>query len=370
METLYLKRYAYLLVRYCLDIKPGDRLLVQSTTLAEPLIAEIYRACLQARGHCEIQMSIDGQAETLLEVGNDDQLKYVPTTYKKAMEEFEAYLVIKAPFDQRRKAVHPNRAAFRQKVMHPLYQTYAQRTANGEMKRSLCLYPCPSLAETAGMSLKDYTDFVIKVCRLDKADPIADWHSLGSRQQNIVDYLNERQQFRYVNDRMDVQFSTKDRTWINSDGRTNMPSGEVYTSPVENSVEGEVYFDYPAMREGQEVRGIWLKIANGEITDWSAEAGAEVLERALDMPGARRFGEAAIGTNYLIDRFTKNILFDEKIGGTIHMAIGQSYLQAGGKNESSVHWDMIADMTKAGQIYADGTLIYENGQFDPQIVGV
>ncbi|MEL6668680.1 MAG: aminopeptidase [Bacteroidota bacterium] len=369
MKTLHLKRYAQLLVQYCLDIRPGDRLLVQSTTLAEPLIAQIYRACIQAGGHCEVQLSMDGQAETLLELGNDDQLAYTPVLYKNAMEEFEAYLVIKAPFDQNRKAVRPERAAFRQKAMAPLWQTYSRRTANGEMKRSLCLFPCQSLADTAGMSLEDYTNFVVKVCRLDQPKPIADWQSLGKRQQRIVDYLNNRSRFRYINDRMDVAFSTQDRTWINSDGKTNMPSGEVYTSPVEDSVEGEAFFDYPAVREGQLVQGVWLKVSAGEIIDWSAEAGSEVLERALQIPGARRFGEAAIGTNYLIDRFTKNILFDEKIGGTVHMAIGQSYLQAGGKNESSVHWDMIADMSKSGRIYADDELIYENGHFDPHILG-
>ncbi|MEM8582840.1 MAG: aminopeptidase [Bacteroidota bacterium] len=369
MDKLHLKRYANLLVKYCLNIQTGDRLLVQSTTLAEPLIAQIYRACLQAGGHCEVQMSMNGQAETLLELGSDEQLSYTPTVYKKAMEEFEAYLVIKAPFDQRRKAVNPERATIRQKAMHPLWQTYSRRTATGEMKRSLCLYPCQSLADSAGMDLEDYTQFVIKACKLDGVRPIEDWQTLGQHQQHIVDYLNNKDRFRYVNDRMDVSFSTTGRTWINSDGKTNMPSGEVYTSPVEESVEGEAYFDYPAIREGQEVRGIWLKISKGEIVDWSAEAGSEVLERALQVPGARRFGEAAIGTNYLIDQFTKNILFDEKIGGTVHMAIGQSYLQAGGKNESSVHWDMIADMTKSGRIYANDGLIYENGHFLPHILG-
>ncbi len=172
---------------------------------------------------------------------------------------------------------------------------------------------------------------------------------------------------RYVTERTDIPFTTNGRTWINSDGQTNMPSGEVYTSPEEDSANGHIYFDYPAIRNGKTVQGVTLTVEDGEIKKWVAESGQEVLDETFAIPGTRRFGEAAVGTNYTIDRFSKNILFDEKIGGTVHMAIGQSYALAGGKNESTVHWDMIADMKNGGIIYANGQEIYRNGRFKSEL---
>ncbi|MEL6143578.1 MAG: aminopeptidase, partial [Bacteroidota bacterium] len=281
---------------------------------------------------------------------------------------FEAYINILAPFKLRNTRPYPERALIRQRAMKNLMKTYFERTGNLSLKRSLCLFPCQALANEADMSLAEYTEFVFKGCKLDQDDPRAAWLAVRERQQRVVDYLNACSEFRYVNATTDISFTTKGRTWINSDGRTNMPSGEVYTSPEEDSVEGKIYFDYPAIRNGKEVKGVSLKVSGGEIREWSAEVGQSVLDETFEIPGTRRFGEAAIGTNYDINRFSKNILFDEKIGGTVHMAIGQSYLQCGGKNESSVHWDMIADMTRKGEIFADGKIIYRNGRFVEELL--
>lgn len=357
------EKYAQLLVRYCVNLQPGERLFIQSTTLAEPLVREVYRAALQAGGHCEIDLQLADQQTIFYEESNEAQLAYVPTLYGKAMEEFEAYIHIRAPFSLSEAAPPREKNLMRQEALRPYHQLYFQRTGEGSMKRSLCLFPCPALAEAADMSLEDYTHFVFKGCKLDQPDPTAAWLEVRAKQQKIVDHLNSCTDFSYKNEHTHIRFRTSGRKWINSDGRTNMPSGEVYTSPEEDSVEGHVFFDYPAIRNGQEVRGVRLEVKSGEIVAWSAEAGQEVLDETFQIPGTRRFGEAAIGTNYDIDRFSKNILFDEKIGGTIHMAIGQSYQQCGGKNESSVHWDMIADMTQGGEIRADGQLIYQNGRF-------
>ena len=183
----------------------------------------------------------------------------------------------------------------------------------------------------------------------------------------MVDHFNGCTTFRYLNDRTDITFTTNGRTWINSDGQTNMPSGEVYTSPEEDSVNGYIYFDYPAINSGKVVQGVTLTVRDGYIERWTADRGQDVLDETFAIPGTRRFGEAAVGTNYTIDRFTKHILFDEKIGGTVHMAIGQSYQQCGGKNESSVHWDMIADMQNGGSILADGRQVYTDGRFIPEL---
>lgn len=356
-------KYANLLVNYCVSLQPGERLFVQSTTLAAPLVREVYRAAIQAGGHCEFSLQVEDQADILLANGNDAQLSYLPSLYKKGLEEFEAYINIRAPFKLRGPVPDLEKSRIRQKAFKPLLKTYFERTGDLRLKRSLCLFPCPALAQEAGMSLAAYTQFVFKGCKLDQPDPKGAWLQVRDKQQRIVDYLNNCTQFRYVNERSDISFTTNNRTWINSDGQTNMPSGEVYTSPEEDSVEGEIYFDYPAIRNGKEVRGVTLKVAQGEITSWHAEEGQDVLDETFQIPGTRRFGEAAIGTNYDIDRFSKHILFDEKIGGTVHMAIGQSYHQCGGKNESAVHWDMIADMTRAGEIFADGKIIYRNGRF-------
>ena len=185
----------------------------------------------------------------------------------------------------------------------------------------------------------------------------------SSEQQRFVDKLNAATTVRYFSKHTDLTFSTAGRTWINSDGQSNMPSGEVFTSPVEDSANGHVHFTLPCIYRGNEVEGVTLWVKNGFIERWEARRGQEFLDEIFEIEGSRRFGEAAIGTNYDIQKQTKNILFDEKIGGTFHLAIGQSYLQTGGKNQSSVHWDMISDMTDGGQIFADGELIYENGRF-------
>lgn len=357
------QKYAHLLVNYCVSLQAGERLFVQSTTLAAPLVKEVYRAALKAGGHCEFQLSVEGQGEIFLEEANDEQLQYQPTLYGKAVTEFEAYINIRAPFNLRGPKPDPEKAKIRSLAMQPLVNTYFERTGDLRLKRSLCLFPTQALADEAGMSLDEYTQFVFKGCKLDQPDPKAAWLEVRAKQQKIVDHLNSCTTFRYVNEKTDIRFTTNGRRWINSDGQTNMPSGEVYTSPEEDSVEGHIYFDYPAIRNGKEVRGVTLQVEGGEIKSWTAEEGQDILDETFTLPGTRRFGEAAIGTNYTIDRFSKHILFDEKIGGTVHMAIGQSYGQCGGKNESPVHWDMIADMTRAGQIFADGEIIYQKGKF-------
>lgn len=357
------QKYAELLVNYCVSLQPGERLFVQSTTLAEPLVREVYRAALRAGGHCEFDLTIEDQGQILLAEGNDEQIAYQPTLYGKAISEFEAYINIRAPFSLRKPKPDAERLKLRQAAMQPLLKTYFERTGDLRLKRSLCLFPCPALAEEAGMPLEEYTNFVFKGCKLDQEDPRAAWLAVRERQQKIVDHLNNCTSFRYRNAKSDIRFTTNGRTWINSDGQTNMPSGEVYTSPEEDSVEGHIYFDYPAIQRGKEVRGVRLEVKKGEIVSWSAEEGKDILDEVFDIPGARRFGEAAIGTNYDIDRFSKHILFDEKIGGTVHMAVGQSYLQCGGQNQSAIHWDMIADMTKGGEIFADGEIIYRDGRF-------
>lgn len=359
-----LSLYAELLVHYCLDLQPGDRLYIKTTTLAEPLVREVYRHALRAGATVDTELEFREMQRIFLQEAGKKQLQQPPLLYQTAIDQYEAYLHIMAPFHLRDDfEAAPEKLALRQATMQPLYKTYTQRTATRALKRNLCLFPTPASAEEAGMPLEDYEAFVYAACGLDDPDPIESWLKVRKRQQSIVDYLNTCREIRYVGPGTDLRFSTKGRIWINSDGQTNMPSGEVYTSPVEDSVNGVVYFSLPAIFQGKEVEGVTLGVKNGLIEYWDAKKGKEVLDYVFTVEGARYFGEAAIGTNYRITRQTRNILFDEKIGGTVHLAIGQSYLQTGGKNHSSIHWDMITDMRAGGEIWADEEKIYENGFF-------
>lgn len=359
-----LQKYAKLLVNYCLEISEGDQLYVKSTTLAEPLVREVYRAAVNAGAHVEVNLEFREQSRIFIEEARESQLKYVSPFYKKAMEEFNAYLHIRAPFNLlENKNVDPAKVKIHKDANAHLNKTYFQRTATRDLKRNLCQYPTLAAAQNAGMSLEEYEQFVYTACNLNQEDPIQSWLDVRQFQQQIVDVLNDRTSVRYKGEGIDIQFSTQGRTWINSDGQTNMPSGEVYTSPVEHSVNGVINFSYPAVYMGHEVENVTLWVKDGIIEKWEAQRGQDFLNQIFKMKGARQFGEAAIGTNYNINRFTKNILFDEKIGGTVHMAIGQSYLQCGGKNQSAIHWDMIGNMMNGGEIFADDEKIYESGKF-------
>lgn len=359
-----LKKYARLLIDYCLDIQGGEKLYITTTTAAIPLLKELYRYGMEKGAIIEIDLSFPDQNKIFFDQADDRQLKYIPVLKEKALNDFDAFLAIKAPFNlMETQNVDGNKRKIRQQSFSNLNQTYFERTAIGSLKRSLCLFPTQASAQMAGMSLDEYTDFVFKACRLDAEDPTKEWLEVRAKQQKLVDFLNTADAIQYRNNHTDIKFSTKGRTWMNSDGRTNMPSGEVFTGPVESSVNGQVHFDYPSVYLGKEVSGITLSVKDGEVVDWTAKIGSEVLDEVFAVEGSRHFGEVAIGTNYKIQRGTKNILFDEKIGGTIHMAVGQSYQQTGGKNKSSIHWDMIANMRDGGEIIVDGELIYKNGIF-------
>lgn len=362
MNTL--QKYAHLLVNYCVEIEEGDNLFVSSTTLAEPLIREIYREALKKGANVEVSMAFQEKGRIFYENASGAQLDHVSPLYKLAMDEFDGFIKIMAPFNlNEERDVDSEKINRHREALSPVLKSYFERTATRDLKRNTCLYPTQASAQEAGMSLEQYEHFVHTACRLYDKDPAQSWRNVGKFQQNIVDFLNKRTDFTYKGENFEISFNTKGRKWINSDGKTNMPSGEVYTSPVENSVNGTVHFSYPGIYMGNEVEGVTLWVKDGLIEKWEAKKGKAFLDKIFALKGARRFGEAAIGTNENIQKITKNILFDEKMGGSIHMAIGQSYLQCGGKNESSIHWDMITDMKNQGEIFADGELVYKNGKF-------
>lgn len=364
MDTV-LKRYAQLLTHYCLEVRPGDKLFIASTLLAEPLVRELYREAYAAGAALvECDLAFRERERLFFQNASEEALRMPPTLQTLAMAQFDCYLNIRAPFNLRENSGASQASALiRNETMAPVNKNYFERTADRRLRRSLCQYPTDASAQEAAMGLEEYENFVFGACKLYEPDPRAAWLAVRASQQHIVDHLNRCQTVQYKADGTDLSFSTQGRIWMNSDGQTNMPSGEVYTSPVENSVQGTVHFSYPCIYQGNEVEGVTLWVKDGLIERWEVRRGKEFLDYIFSLPGTRRFGEAAIGTNYDIQRITKNILFDEKIGGSIHMAVGQSYLQTGGKNESGVHWDMITDMTQGGEIWADGEQIYQDGRF-------
>jgi aminopeptidase len=363
MQSIY-EKYADLLVHYSLDIRKGDKLLISSTPLAEPLIQEVYRAALLAGAHPETWISLAGMARVLYDEGNKEQLSYVSPMYFHAVEHYDAFLTIRAPYNVKElQGVDPERKKISSMAEAPMRKIYRDRAASGGLRWTLCEFPTDSQAQECGFSRREYEAFVFSACLLGDDDPAASWRMVRTLQQRVVDLLNTASRVRYSGPDIDISFSTEGRRWVNSDGRHNMPSGEVYTSPVEDSVEGHIPFSYPRIYIGQEIEAVRLVDHKGKIVEWQAAKGRELLDRILEVPGADHFGEAAIGTNNGIRSFTRNMLFDEKIGGTVHMALGSSYVEAGGENESAVHWDLLADMRNGGEIYADSRLVYRNGDF-------
>ncbi|MEP7195232.1 MAG: aminopeptidase [Saprospiraceae bacterium] len=360
----WIKKYADLLSNYSLFLKEGELVYLRTTCLAQDLVRDFSQSCIDRSVNLVVEFDYEEKEEYLIANGNNNLLNYLPSSSIDLIQKCDAYLYIRAPYIPNASiSIDPQKEKIRSQALMKFQEIYFERLGNGTLKRSLCQFPTLHAANLAGMSLGEYENFIVKACYLDKDDPEAYWKDLSKFQQTKVDYLNKTSQIVYEHTNWRIMFEVKGRTWINSDGKSNMPSGEVFTSPIENSVQGEIYFNYTSTVLGSMVQGIHLKVKDGYIQEYHAETGQEVLDRVFEIEGSRYFGEVAIGTNMNIQRATNNILFDEKIGGSIHMAVGQSYYQCGGKNKSSIHWDLITDMKQGGRIYADEKIIYENGVF-------
>jgi aminopeptidase len=358
------EKYAQVLINYSLDVHKGHKLLIVSSYLAEPLVRECYKEAIKAGAFPELQISINGTDKAFFDYASKEQLEYVSPLKKHVYENYDRLLHIEALFNPKElQNVDPAKKQIANASKAGLNKIFMQRSAQETLKWTLCVFPTNAMAQESGMSISEYEDFVYNACYLYEDDPKAKWESLKDEQQRIVDFLNSKKQMRFVGEGTDITFSTAGKTWINSGGTTNMPSGEIFTAPGETSVNGKIRFSYPGIYMGQEIEDISLEVKDGLVVGWNALKGKQLLDKIMEIPGARRFGEAAIGTNYSIKKFTRNMLFDEKIGGTIHMALGAAYPESGGTNESSVHWDLLADMHANGKIYADEQLIYKDGKF-------
>jgi aminopeptidase len=354
---------AKVLCEYSSKMKENDKVLIVGTTLAVPLVEAVYRESLIKGAHPEVSLSTDNQESLFFKYAEDHQLEFASPFKKYYMENLDVIISIVADYNSRHMTnVEPEKIAKRSKAQEGIYNIISRRAHEGSLNWTLTLHPTHALAQEASMSLLDYEDFVYGACLIDFPDPIAQWKKLSRDQERIVEYLNEKSLLHITGKDTDLRMKIKGRTWINSDGHRNFPSGEVFTGPVEDSAEGVIRFTYPGIYHGKEVEDITLTFEKGQVVKASAKKGESFLQEMLALDeGARKVGEIALGTNYGITTFTKNILFDEKIGGTLHLALGRSIPDSGGQNSSAIHWDLIKDM-KDGSITADGELFYENGK--------
>jgi aminopeptidase len=356
-------KLAQVLVKYSLDLQPGEEFGLQTSPLADELNLAVYEEALLAGAHVYVNSSVPGMEETFYRVANDDQLDHVPRIPRLIAEQFRAFLVIMAPSNTRDlSGVDPARQSRARRARAVISKTIGERVARKEMKGCITLFPTNASAQEADMSLREYQDFVYGAGLLDQPDPVASWTEEGERQRRIIEWLAGRDQVIMKGSDIDLRLSIEGRTFIEASGKYNFPDGEIYSSPVEASVNGWVRFAYPAIYAGREVADIELWFEDGRIVKEQASKGRELLTALLDTDdGSRYLGEWGIGTNYGIQRFTKNMLFDEKMGGTIHLAVGRGFPEAGGQNESGIHWDMLCDMSES-EITVSGDLFYRDGR--------
>jgi aminopeptidase len=359
------EKLAKLCVRYSVRVKPREKVVLRGTTLAAPLITELYKEVLLADAYPWVVPSL-GLDYTFFKFSKEHQLKFVSPFDKFINENMDVNIgVFCEPNPKRLSNIDPATIKKFQASRSELMETYFKRVAEGKLRWTGLPFPITDQAQEASMALPEYEDFVYRSCLIDKKDPTREWKKISRSQQKICDSLEQKDEIRIVGEDTDLRLGTKGRKWVNCSGERNMPDGEVFTSPIEDSVNGKIRFTFPGIYMGREVEDISLTFKNGKIVKASAAKGEDLLKEIVKIKGADRIGEAAIGTNYGINRFTKNMLFDEKIGGTVHIALGKGYPESGSLNNSAIHWDILKDMRKGGEIYADDELIYKNGRFKP-----
>ncbi len=360
-----LDKLANVLVDYACAVKPGMWVGILGDVVTLPALRAVYREVLKYGGNPTLFISDEWMTRTFLREANDNQLTWLDPSQSLYYEKADIYIRIGSSNNTRAMTnIDPQRVQKVNAARRPWLDQRLTRSANLDFEWVGTWYPTESSAQEANMSLEEYEAFVYGSMFIDHDDPAAKWRELSAMQQLKVDWLKGKKQVRLQGPNAELELSIEGRTFVNSDGHKNMPSGEIFTGPVENSVNGWVRFDYPSIVAGRAVSGIELKFEQGKVVYAHAESNDDLLQAQLNTDaGARYLGEFAIGTNFGINRFTGNILFDEKIGGTVHMAVGMGYPETGSTNRSAVHWDMICDMRNDSTIHVDGDLFYKNGQF-------
>ncbi len=361
------QKLAQILVDHSTSVKPGDRVAIESTTNASELVSHIYELVLLRGGNPHILLNLPEQERLFFKYANHDQLAFTPAFQKLVTEEFEVYIRVRADIDPRALSDVPaEKQSLRQKGMAQVRNRMIQRGADNSLRWVLTQFPTAGYATEAGLSLSEYTDFLLAACHADEntVDPIAHWESIRLQQSRMIETIQGHDEIKLLGPNVDLTLSVKGRKFNNSHGKHNLPDGEIYTGPVEDTVNGWVKFTYPAIFQGQAVEGVELTFEKGRVSSAKAQVGEQLLLAMVNSDeGSHYLGEFAIGTNFEINRFTRNILFDEKLGGTFHIALGAGYPETGSRNTSHIHWDMICDMRTDSEMHVDGTVIYRDGKF-------
>ena len=361
-----IERLAGVLVNYSVGVKKDQLVRIAAPVEAMPLVVAVYRQVLAAGGQPFVRINPEELAEILAKHGSEEQLRFCNPITLTEYEKIDCSISMWAEANTRALSnCDPKRLSTVQAARKPLNDIFFARAAAGNLKWCGTQYPTQACAQEAEMSLGEYADFVFSAGHLDKADPVAQWRQISVSQQRLVDYLNGKKRYRVVAaNGTDISMSLENHTWINCDGHENFPDGEVFSGPVIESVNGQVNFSFPAVYQGREVQDVKLTFKDGKVADARAGKGEDFLISQLDMDGGSRFmGECAIGTNYSIKKYTRNTLFDEKIGGTVHFALGAGYPETGNTNQSGLHWDMVVDLRGGGFVEVDGVKIIVDGKF-------
>lgn len=365
MSDIRLQRMAKVLVNYSIGAKKGERLAIRAPAVAAPIIREIYREALRAGALPETFVSLPGLAEILYKEGSDEQLSHVPQPQRLLYNEYETMISLWASTNTKElNTVDHSRMALAQKASQELMDTYMRRTMEGTFRWTAALYPTEAFAQDAEMSLTDFEEFCYRACFLDEEDPVARWQELSQEQEHLVQWLKGKRTVHLRGQDTDLTLSIEGRPFINCDGHLNFPDGEFFTGPVENSANGHIRYSFPCSFNGVSIEDVRLRFENGVVVEASAARGQDYLDQMLSVDeGARRLGEFAFGNNRYVDRCIRHTLFDEKMAGTVHLALGKSIPQSLGVNQSAIHWDMVCDLRQGSEIRVDGELFCKDGKF-------
>ncbi len=365
MRDPRVQKLAEILVNYSTEVHEGDLVNITGGTLAEPLLLAVYEEVLKAGGRPMVNLQLPGAEEAFFELASDAQLDWVSPVQQLTVERADVNISIGAPVNSRALTnVAPDKQARVSRARHPIMTTYMERAAKGELRWVGTVFPTQMVAADAEMSLRQYEDLFFAACLCNEDDPVAAWKAAAAETHRLNDWMQGREEVHIKGPGTDLKLSIAGRTWVAGDGKHNMPCGEFFTGPVEDSASGHVTFHLPTLHGGRSVSGIRFEFRDGKVVNASAEQGEDYLVQMLDSDeGARFLGELGIGSNFGITRGTRSILLDEKIGGTIHLAIGQSYPETGGTNQSAQHWDMICDLREGGEIVVDGETLQRDGTF-------
>jgi aminopeptidase len=360
-----LSKLADVIVGYSTSIRPGDEVRIEGHVSTTPLMRELYRSALKAGGHPSATLIVDEAIEAQLEEGNDEQVAWVPPDVRWNVEQGDVWIALDGAENTKHlSGADPARLARRLKAREPYQLRYLERSERGEFRWVLCGYPTNAAAQEAGMSLPEFEDVLFRAAFLDAPDPVGAWRTFGERLDRIASFLETVSELRVVAEDTDLTLGVAGRSWIRSNGTSNLPDGEVFTGPVETSVEGTIRFTFPATIRGRQAEDVRLRFQRGEVVEARAARGEDFLRELIGMDdGARRVGEFAFGLNDAVTDYTGSLLIDEKLGGSIHLALGRSVPGTGGENVSALHWDMVCDLRSGGEVHADGDLVYRDGRF-------